>query len=53
MPDEQQLIVKIPNPIAGPAHYTTASEVTIMQFVRNPFNLYLIHHVEAATQAIP
>ena len=34
MQDGKQLIVKIPNPNSGPAHYTTASEVATMQFVR-------------------
>ncbi|KAJ5162050.1 hypothetical protein N7492_007442 [Penicillium capsulatum] len=32
MDDGKQLIVKIPNPNAGPAHFTTASEVATMQF---------------------
>ncbi|KAJ6181243.1 Aminoglycoside phosphotransferase [Penicillium mononematosum] len=36
MQDGRQLIVKLPNPNAGPVHYTTASEVATMQFVRNP-----------------
>lgn len=35
MDDGRQLVVKIPNPNAGPAHYTTASEVATMQFVRD------------------
>lgn len=35
MKDGQQLVVKIPNPNAGPAHFTTASEVATMQFVRS------------------
>lgn len=35
MQDGKQLIVKIPNPNSGPAHYTTASEVATMQFVRD------------------
>jgi len=40
MQNGKQLIVKIPNPNSGPAHYTTASEVATMQFVRNPSNPY-------------
>jgi hypothetical protein len=38
MQDGKQLIIKIPNPNSGPAHYTTASEVATMQFVRNTSN---------------
>lgn len=32
----QELVVKIPNPNAGPSHYTTASEVATMKYVRSP-----------------
>lgn len=39
MQDGKQLIVKIPNPNSGPSHYTTASEVATMQFVRNTSTL--------------
>ncbi|KAJ9297731.1 hypothetical protein DTO217A2_8554 [Paecilomyces variotii] len=39
MEDGRQLVVKIPNPNAGPAHYTTASEVATMQFVREKLNI--------------
>ncbi|OJJ42503.1 hypothetical protein ASPZODRAFT_105245 [Penicilliopsis zonata CBS 506.65] len=34
MQDGKQLVVKIPNPNAGPGHYTTASEVASMEYVR-------------------
>lgn len=34
MRDGQQLVVKIPNPNAGPIHHTTASEVATMDYVR-------------------
>jgi hypothetical protein len=33
MHDEHQLIARLPNPNAGRAHYTTASEVATMDFV--------------------
>ncbi|GAB1208000.1 hypothetical protein APSETT445_006737 [Aspergillus pseudonomiae] len=33
MQDGRELVVKIPNPNAGPSHYTTASEVATMQYV--------------------
>jgi hypothetical protein len=33
MKDGLELVVKIPNPNAGPTHYTTASEVATMQYV--------------------
>jgi hypothetical protein len=36
MQDGLELVVKIPNPSAGASHYTTASEVATMQYVRNP-----------------
>ncbi|RAH67227.1 phosphotransferase family protein [Aspergillus aculeatinus CBS 121060] len=39
MRDDRQLVVKIPNPNAGPAHYTTASEVATMRYARE--NLHL------------
>ncbi|KXG46553.1 Aminoglycoside phosphotransferase [Penicillium griseofulvum] len=39
MQDGKQLIVKIPNPNSGPAHYTTASEVATMQFVREKLHI--------------
>jgi hypothetical protein len=39
MRDGKELVVKIPNPNAGPAHYTTASEVATMQYVRYPYQL--------------
>ncbi|KKK16222.1 hypothetical protein ARAM_001796, partial [Aspergillus rambellii] len=34
MRDGLELVVKIPNPNAGPSHYTTASEVGTMQYAR-------------------
>lgn len=44
MEDGKQLIVKLPNPNSGPVHYTTASEVATMQFVRtsSPLAVYLL-----------
>jgi hypothetical protein len=39
MQNSQNLIVKIPNPNAGPARYTTASEVATMEFGRTILNL--------------
>ncbi|KAJ0424437.1 kinase-like domain-containing protein [Aspergillus carlsbadensis] len=35
MRDRNQVVIKIPNLNAGPAHYTTASEVATMQYVRD------------------
>ncbi|RAQ44152.1 hypothetical protein AFGD_012537 [Aspergillus flavus] len=35
MEDGTQVVGKVPNPNAGRAHYTTASEVATMDFVRN------------------
>ncbi|RAH50382.1 uncharacterized protein BO95DRAFT_449732 [Aspergillus brunneoviolaceus CBS 621.78] len=35
MQDDTQVVEKIPTPSAGRAHYTTASEVATMDFVRN------------------
>ena len=34
MDDGYEVIARIPTPIAGPAHYTTASEVATMDFLR-------------------
>lgn len=39
MQNSQNLIVKIPNPNAGPAGYMTASEVATMEFSRTILNL--------------
>ncbi|KAJ5932236.1 kinase-like domain-containing protein [Penicillium verrucosum] len=39
MQDGKQLVVKIPNRNAGPAHYTTASEVATMQFIQEKLHL--------------
>lgn len=39
MQDGKQLIVKFPNPNSGPVHYTTASEVATMQFVREKLHI--------------
>jgi hypothetical protein len=39
MPNSQNLIVKIPNPNAGPARHMTASEVATMEFGRTVLNL--------------
>lgn len=35
MDDGLEVIARIPTPIAGPAHYTTASEVATLDFLRN------------------
>ncbi|TVY15392.1 Altered inheritance of mitochondria protein 9 [Lachnellula arida] len=35
MEDGKEVVVKIPNPNAGQAHFTTASEVATMEFARN------------------
>ncbi|RMD41563.1 hypothetical protein DV735_g3561, partial [Chaetothyriales sp. CBS 134920] len=35
MDNGAEVVVKIPNPNAGPAYYTTASEVATMDFLRN------------------
>ncbi|KAL2368629.1 hypothetical protein RJZ57_006990, partial [Blastomyces gilchristii] len=34
-----ELLAKLPNPNAGPAHYTTASEVATCHFLREIFNI--------------
>ncbi|RAH85894.1 hypothetical protein BO86DRAFT_329879 [Aspergillus japonicus CBS 114.51] len=39
MRNGRELVIKIPNPNAGPAHYTTASEVATMRYARE--NLHL------------
>lgn len=39
MQDGQKIVAKIPNPNAGPAEYTTASEVATMEFARTVLNL--------------
>ncbi|KAB8255378.1 kinase-like domain-containing protein [Aspergillus pseudonomiae] len=39
MQDGRELVVKIPNPNAGPSHYTTASEVATMQYARESLHL--------------
>jgi hypothetical protein len=36
MDDEREVIAKLPNPNAGLPHFTTASEVATMNFVRSP-----------------
>ncbi|PLB54903.1 hypothetical protein P170DRAFT_398674 [Aspergillus steynii IBT 23096] len=33
--DDREVIARIPTPIAGPSHYTTASEVATIDFLRN------------------
>ncbi|GAT25167.1 phosphotransferase enzyme family protein [Aspergillus luchuensis] len=38
MQDGTQVVGKVPNPNAGRPHYTTASEVATMDFVRNKLN---------------
>ncbi|RAK97435.1 phosphotransferase family protein, partial [Aspergillus ibericus CBS 121593] len=39
MRDGRELVIKIPNPNAGPSHYTTASEVATMQYARENLQL--------------
>ncbi|RDW93617.1 uncharacterized protein DSM5745_00939 [Aspergillus mulundensis] len=39
MQDGREVVLKIPNPNAGMAHYTTASEVATMQYVREKLNI--------------
>lgn len=36
MDDGSQVVAKVPNPNAGMSHFTTASEVATMDFVRLP-----------------
>lgn len=35
MDDGSEVIARFPTPIAGPPHYTTASEVATLKFLRN------------------
>lgn len=42
MEDGMQVVAKVPNPNAGRAHFTTASEVATMEFVRTPFTRAVI-----------
>ncbi|KAL8838293.1 MAG: hypothetical protein Q9170_002190 [Blastenia crenularia] len=39
MNDGYEVIARIPTPIAGPAHYTTASEVATMDFLRTRLDI--------------
>ncbi|OJJ37807.1 hypothetical protein ASPWEDRAFT_171269 [Aspergillus wentii DTO 134E9] len=39
MDDGREIIAKLPNPNAGRPHFTTASEVATMDFLRNALNL--------------
>lgn len=39
MDDGYEVIARIPTPIAGPAHYTTASEVATMDFLRTRLHI--------------
>jgi hypothetical protein len=39
-PDGRQLVVKIPNPNAGPNHYTTTSEVATVAYVLHSISMY-------------
>lgn len=54
MNDGKEVIAKLPNPNAGRAHFTTASEVATMDFVRHytaaPMPVYYLwHHSKAST----
>jgi len=39
MDNGYEVIARIPTPIAGPAHYTTASEVTTIDFLRTRLDI--------------
>ncbi|KIX00111.1 uncharacterized protein Z518_10248 [Rhinocladiella mackenziei CBS 650.93] len=41
--DGMELVAKIPCPIAGPARYTTASEVAVLEYVRGYTNIPVPH----------
>jgi hypothetical protein len=43
MEDGFEVIAKLPTPIAGPAHYLTASEVATMDFLRAELSLPIPH----------
>jgi hypothetical protein len=43
MEDGFEVIAKLPTPIAGPAHYLTASEVATMDFLRTELSLPIPH----------
>jgi hypothetical protein len=38
MEDGQEVVAKVPNPNAGIPHFTTASEVATMNFVRSSYS---------------
>jgi len=42
MEDGMRVVAKVPNPNAGRVHFTTASEVATMDFVRTPFTQTVI-----------
>ena len=42
MEDGQEVVAKVPNPNAGIPHFTTASEVATMDFVRSSCTLYRV-----------
>ncbi|RDL42516.1 Uncharacterized protein BP5553_02495 [Venustampulla echinocandica] len=39
MDDGSEIVAKLPNPMAGPAYYTTASEVATREFLRDVLNI--------------
>ena len=46
MDDDRKLIAKIPNPNAGRPHYTTASEVATMDYVRSLYSVRELINVD-------
>lgn len=50
MDNGAEVVAKIPNPIAGPAFYTTASEIATRDFVWRLFHLWL--YIKLADRAI-
>ncbi|KAJ8116979.1 hypothetical protein OPT61_g1714 [Boeremia exigua] len=51
MHDGHQLIARLPNPNAGPARYTTASEVATMDYVRDRLQIPVPKIISYNTQA--
>jgi hypothetical protein len=47
----EQVIGRIPHPNAGPAHYTTASEVATMHYLRTKLQLPVPHVITYSCNA--
>lgn len=47
MEDGQEVVAKVPNPNAGVPHFTTASEVATMDFVRSSLTLSMLSLADA------